>query len=335
MSNPVSGNINNGKIYNRLTTSGKRFLANRSYTLLTVIIILCAVLSFVYKTRFFNFSNFAAVFLSISYMGIITFGMMILLISGVFDLSVGSVFAVGMVMTAYLMMHFHLPVYLAIILGILICAFCGLINGFIVSKMKINPLIATLSTLGIFRGIAIIFGGGGLTDLPLSFNVIGQKVVFGLQLPIWIMLFIGIVLGFCLIKIRFFRQFFFVGGNEKAAFLSGINIGKVRMIGYMLTAVLAGIAGIVQGARQGAAISTGGTSFELQAIAAAVIGGASLAGGKGSIFGAFLGVLFMSIVFNAMVIGGTSPYWQGIINGVILIFAVYTDVISRKFSREL
>lgn len=336
MSNPISGNINNGKIYNnRLITSGKRFLANRSYTLLTVIIIFSAVLSFVYKTRFFNFSNFAAILLSMSAIGMITFGMMILLISGVFDLSVGSLYGFGMVITAYFMKSLDLPVILSIILGLLVCSFCGLLNGFVVSKMKINPLIATLGTMGIFRGFAIIFGGAQIVSLPASFDIIGQKVVFGLQLPVWIMLFTGIVLGFCLIKIRFFRQFFFVGGNEKAAFLSGISINKIRMSGYLLMGVLAGIAGIVQCARQGAAVPTAGTGFELQAISAAVVGGASLSGGKGSIFGGLLGVFFMAIIFNAMVIGGISVYWQSIINSTILILAVYTDVISRKFSSEL
>lgn len=336
MSNSLRDNIGNGKISdNRLIISGRKFLANRSSTLFTIIIIFCTVLSLVHKTRFFNFSNFAAILLSTSAIGTVTFGMMILLISGVFDLSVGSIYGLGMVITAYFMKRLDLPVILSIILGLLVCSFCGLLNGFIISKMKINPLITTLATMGIFRGFAIIFGGAQIVSLPASFNIIGQKVVFGLQLPVWIMLFIGIVLGFCLIKIRFFRQFFFVGGNEKAAFLSGISINKIRMSGYLLMAVLAGIAGIVQCARQGAAVPTAGMGFELRAISAAVVGGASLSGGKGSIFGGLLGVFLMATILNAMVIGGISIYWQSIINSTILILAVYTDVISRKFSNEL
>jgi ribose transport system permease protein len=133
-------------------------------------------------------------------------------------------------------------------------------------------------------------------------------------------------------KFRFFRQNYFVGGNEKAAIFSGINVTKVKIIGFVISGGLAGLAGIIQSARLGASIGMAGVGMEMQAMTAAVIGGASLSGGKGNILGAVMGAVFMAVIFNILVISGVSAYWQDIVNGVILILAVYSESLIRDRS---
>jgi ribose transport system permease protein len=307
----------------------RKILQNRAITLLITTILLCIVFSIILGSRFYSYRNFAAVLLGLSAIGMLTIGMMGLLISGVFDLSVGSIFSMGMIISSYLMVYKGVFFPIAIILSLLLCMVFGFINGFVITKMKVNALIATLATAGIFRGFAIIIGGEGISGFPVIFNRLGQKVVLGLQAPVWYFLLVVIVFAVLFSKFRFFRQFYFVGGNEQAAIFSGISVTKVRIVGYILSGFLAGLAGIIQSARLGASIGMAGVGLEMQAVTAAVIGGASLNGGKGDILGGVMGAVFIAVVFNIMVIAGVSAYWQDIVNGVILILAVYSETLIR------
>jgi ribose transport system permease protein len=310
-----------------------RLLENRSITLLITTAAVCVVFSFILGDRFASFSNLAAVLLGLSAIGTLTIGMMGLLISGVFDMSVGSIFAMGMVVASYLMVLKGVAFPLAIAASLAICMVLGYINGFVIAKMKVNALIATLATAGIYKGLAIIIGGAGISGFPEGFNKLGQSIVLKLQAPVWYFLVVIVVFWALFGKFRFFRQYYFVGGNEKAAIFSGINVTRVRIIGYVISGFLAGLAGIIQAARMGASIGMAGTGLEMQAITAAVIGGASLNGGKGDILGGVMGAVFIAVIFNIMVISGVSAYWQDIVNGLILIFAVYSESLIKVKGR--
>lgn len=308
----------------------KTLLHSRSIQLLLITILVMAVSSVVLGTRFANSANAKAVLISFVSTGMISIGMMALLISGVFDLSVGSIYAIGMIGVAYGIKTLELSWPLAALFALLICAACGVVNGFLVTKMMINPLIATLAMMGILRGLAIIVGGVGVSGFPDSFKMIGQSDFLGLRIPIWIFFIVALVFILMFQHLKYFRKFYFVGGNQEAARLCGIDVNRIWFSGFVIISLLAGLAGILHAARLGSSTGQAGIGMELQIIAGVVIGGASLNGGKGTILGGIVGAFFMALVFNIMVISGVSAYWQRIVNGGILILAVYTDVVMEK-----
>lgn len=321
----IRDKLNRAKIVNLF----KRILAFREIALLLVILVVWLVLSNL-TSSFQTIPNLRAVFLGLSLDAIIAVGMTILLIAGGFDLSVGSVLALGGISSALLVSYGVHPVFSAI--GGLACgALVGFTNGIVVTKIGVNPLITTLGMMGIARGAAMVLTGGwGVSSLPDNFNVIGQKVLLGLQSPIWVMFGLVIVMDFLLRKSRLLRQTFYVGGNEKAARLSGINVAGIRLMAYVFTGFLAALSGLLLTARIGAATVTAGIGVELRVIAAVIIGGATLAGGEGSILGSLLAVLLLALVNNAFNLLGVSIYWQSIVQGIILIVAVTTDVLAKK-----
>lgn len=312
----------------------KKLVEERIYSLLILLIVIVALASAVYPQTFPTFENFSQILLNLSIDTIVAVGMMVLLISGVFDLSVGSVVAFAGCLTGYLMHAFQLPVPIAIILGLTSSIVIGLVNGYLIAYKEINPMIQTLAMMGIVRGAALMVSNSGVQNLPYWFNTIGQSKLFGIQMPIWYMFTTVVLFTFLLNKTIFFRQYYYIGGNAKAADLSGIRVKKMQMIGFVLSALLAGVAGILLSSRLGAALPTMGRGLELRVITAVILGGASLSGGAGKIPGALLGAMFMGIVGNIMVLARISGYWQEIILGVILIGTLWLDkVVRNRYSK--
>jgi ribose transport system permease protein len=313
-----------------LTRTFRSLASFREFSLLAVLVvsgIVMALVSDVFLTR----ANIEAILLSLSVEGTIAVGMAILLISGGLDLSVGSTLAFTGVVTGLALMTLKLPAPLAILLGLVAALGVGLANGLLVAKLKINPFITTLGMLITVRGLLLVLAQGrAVLNLPESFTVVGQGRLFGVQYPIYIMLVLVIIGDILLRNSRFFRQSYYIGGNEKAARLSGINVDLVKIFNYCLVAVLAGIAGIMITARFGSSSVTVGTNVELRVITATIIGGASLSGGEGSVFGAFLGALFMAVLANALNLLGVDVYWQNLVTGLILIIAVVVDVLNER-----
>jgi len=313
----------------------KRLASFREFVLLLVILIFTILMSLaspIFLTRL----NIEAIILALSVEATIAIGMVILLISGGLDLSVGSTLAfVGVVTGLALTAGVSSP--LSIIVGILAALGVGLLNGVLVAKMKINPFITTLGTMITIRGLLLILAEGrAVLNLPKSFTVIGQGRLFGIQYPIFVLLFLVVGGDLLLRNSRFFRQSYYIGGNENSARLSGINVDLVKIFNYCLVAILAGIAGLMITARFGSSSLTVGSGIELRVITACIIGGASLSGGEGSVLGAFLGALFMGMLANALNLLGVDVYYQSFITGLILILAVIFDVLNerRKASRS-
>jgi len=310
-----------------------RILQERVYSLGILLVVTSLITSAIYPVTFPTFENFSQILLNLSIDTIVAVGMMLLLISGAFDLSVGSIVAFTGCLTAYLM-HFHgVPVPVALAGGMLGALLVGFINGYLIAYQNINPMIQTLAMMGIVRGCALLVSGSGIQNLPYWFNAIGQSKLLGIQMPIWYMLATIGIFTFLFNKTIFFRRYYYIGGNERAADLSGIRVKKMKMIGFIISALLAGFAGILLSSRLGAALPTMGRGLELRVITAVILGGATLTGGYGKIPGALLGALFMGLIANIMVIARISGYWQEIILGLILIATLWVDkYLQRKYS---
>ena len=312
----------------RLAWILKAFIDVRELTLIVLIVVIIIAMSWL-NQYFFSAANFRAVAVGMTPNAIIVIGMAILLASGGFDLSVGSVMALSSTVVAMLLLG-GMSIPLATCCGVLLGAVAGFANGVLVTKMGINPLIATLGTMSIARGIALVLTEGfSVSSLPAGFAWIGKTSIGGFPMLVIVTLLLVIIFDLAVRHTRFFRQVYFIGANEKAAMLSGIHVNRVRIIAYVLTGMLAALAGILLASRLMSGTPTAGNGIELQVLAAAVIGGASLRGGEGTILGAFLGVVFVALINNSMTMLAVSIYWQMIVIGTVLVSAVALDMLIR------
>ena len=301
----------------------------RELALLLVVIFTGFILSLV-SPYFLSKANINSLVISFSYEAIVLDAMTILIVSGGFDLSVGSLVALCGVV-AGLGMKLSGSIFLGVFFALLVGLICASINGVVVTKAKVNPLIVTLGMMTIARGLALVITQGySVTNLPANFAFLGQGVVLGIPVPVTIMLVIVILGDVCLRKNRFLRQVYYIGGNEKAASLSGIRVDQMRIFTYLLTGFAAALAGIILASRLMVGTQTAGTGLELRVISAVVIGGASLSGGEGTVLGAFLGMIFMALIGNALTLLNVSLYWHGVVTGAILILAVSLDMLVKR-----
>ena len=303
-----------------------RFLRMRETGLLLILLVLIIVMSFA-SPYFLTLANIEAMAMAFAVEGIVVVGMTILLISGGIDLSVGSVTALSMVIAGWLFLAGIDP-WLASGVALLASIAIGASMGFLVTKVGLNHFVVTLAVMVIARGFCLLLTGGrplGLYSLPASFKFIGQGSIG--PIPVVIILFLAVVIAFdfMLRRTTAFRKVFYTGSNEKAAAYSGIRTKRAIFLTTTLCSALCGVAGIIYMARFGSAQPTFGIGMELNVIAAAVIGGASLKGGSGTILGATLGVILLSVVSSSLALLDVSVYWQEIVRGSILLAALLVD----------
>jgi ribose transport system permease protein len=317
----------------RLTETALRILRVREAFLVVILLAIVVVMSIV-SPGFRTEGNFRAVMLGFSMEGMVVIGMTMLLVAGLFDLSVGSTMALCGMLTADLLLR-GVPEVVAILTGLVAGMAVGLVNGLIVSKVKVNALIATLGTMSIVRGIALtIWQGQPVINLPSSFTALGKTVVWGMPLPFIMLVFLVIITDILMRRGRWFRQAYYVGGSEKASLLSGIKVDQVRIVLFIVMGLTAALGGIISTARLGAGYPNSYESVALRVISGAVIGGCSLFGGEGTIIGAVLGLLFVSVLSDIMVLFGISPYLEGVVQGTALILAVVADLLTRRRARR-
>jgi ribose transport system permease protein len=306
----------------------------REAGLIVIILALCIAMTFA-SPHFLTWGNFRAMLMSFSIEGIVVVGMTILLIVGGIDLSVGSVVCFSMVVSGALFLM-GLDPWTASLVGIGASALIGAAMGFFVTVIGLNHFITSLAAMVIVRGLCLVITKGtplSLFTLPPGFKAIGQGS-FG-NVPYVIIIFVVVVaiFDFLLRRATAFRKVFYTGSNEKAAQFSGIKTKQVKFWVTVLCSTLAGFAGVIYMSRFGAATPTFGAGMELNIIAAAVIGGASLNGGSGTIFGAILGMALLSVVTSSLILLDVSVYWQDMIKGCILLAAVSIDhFLHRKKS---
>ena len=307
----------------------KKLLKQREAAIVLIVLGLSIIMT-IASSVFLTYQNIVALLLGMSIEVIIAVGMANLMASGGFDMSVGSILAFSGV-CAGLVLKAGMPPIVAVVVGIVIGGLVGLFNGFIIAKLEINAFVTTLASLSLFRGLTLIVTRGqNVSGLGDAFNAIGQKVVLGVQAPIWYAIILVIIGDILMRHSRFFRQNYYIGGNEQSAKLSGIKVIKIKILNYVTVGLLAGFAGIVATARMGTASVQQGTGLELRVITAVIIGGASLQGGEGSVFGAFLGSLLMALITNSLTLLGVDIYWQTFVTGATLLTAVLIDQLGKK-----
>lgn len=311
-----------------------RIASMREAGLIVIILALCIAMSFA-SPHFLTWGNFRAMLMSFSIEGVVVVGMTILLIVGGIDLSVGSVVCFSMVVSGALFLA-GLDPWTASLIGIGVSALIGAAMGFFVTVVGLNHFITSLAAMVIVRGMCLVITKGtplSLFTLPPAFKAIGQGSFQNIPYVIIIFIVVVAIFDFLLRRATAFRKVFYTGSNEKAAQFSGIKTMQVKFWVTVLCSTLAGLAGVIYMSRFGAATPTFGAGMELNIIAAAVIGGASLNGGSGTIFGAILGMALLSVVTSSLILLDISVYWQDMIKGCILLAAVSVDhFLHRKKS---
>jgi ribose transport system permease protein len=321
-----------------MKSDSKALLARFQSLLALVLMVVALSLA---SDQFLTISNLRNILLQISINLCLSIGMTLIILSGGIDLSVGSVLALaGAVAAGLLKNGLTLPrfgvviqftVFGAIIGGIVVGLVLGWFNGFVITRFKLPPFVATLGMLSVARGLTMLWTGGfPITRLGDRFGFIGTRHIAGIPMPVWIS--VALVGAFVLLarQTTFGRHLYAVGGNERAAMLSGVNVGRLKVWVYTLGGGLAGIAGLLLTARLDSATPSAGIGYELDSIAAVVIGGTSFSGGRGSILGTVLGCLIIGVLNNGLVLLEVSPFWQQVIKGFVILAAVALDKMSAK-----
>lgn len=299
------------------------------YKSLIGLVLLCAIITFV-TPAFLTLSNITNVFTQVSVNAIIAVGMTFVILTGGIDLSVGSTLAISGALSASIIKSTG-SVLLAVIVAALVGIGIGIVNGILISKGKLQAFIATLATMTIFRGATLVFTNGTpISKLPEEFVNIGNGKIGFLPIPVIITVIVSIIAIYVLSQTRFGRYLYALGGNEDSARLSGINTDKIKTLVYIVSGFASAIAGVIITSRIGSASPNAGTGFELDAIAAVVIGGTSLAGGEGKITGTLIGALIIGVLNNGLNLMNVSPFYQSIVKGLVILIAVLLDKKSRK-----
>jgi ribose/xylose/arabinose/galactoside ABC-type transport system permease subunit len=282
-------------------------------------------------------ANLEVLAMNMVFEGVMALGMTFVIIMGGIDLSVASVFAFAEILVAKLMVQAGFAIAPAILVTLAATAAIGALNGILIVLFRVHPLVITMGTLLTLRGVNLaITDGHSVSGFSDAFLFLGQGKILGINVPILFFAGAALVLGVLLAHQSFFRQLYFIGGGERAARLSGVNVSRVKVIVYMLSATLAGCAGIMAAAKYGAAHWTHGNLTELKAIAAVAIGGANINGGSGTIGGTVLGVIFLAVVHNAFVTSAVNTFWYDVVGGVMLLVAVLLSrFISLRNARAL
>lgn len=313
-------------------------LLTRFQSLLALALLVLAM-SFT-SEQFLTVENGLNVLRQISINLCLSIGMTMIIVAGGIDLSVGSVLALaGAVSAGLLKNQIALPytniaiqftVSGAIIAGVVVGMAAGWLNGFVITRFRLPPFVATLGTLSIARGLTQLWTGNfPITNLGDHFRFMGTGYLLGIPMPVWISATLVAVFWVVMRRTPFGRHLYAIGGNERAALLSGLNVPRTKLAVYTLGGGLAGVAGLMLAARLDAADPKAGVGYELDSIAAVVIGGTSLAGGRGSVLGTVLGCLIIGVLNNGLVLLGVSPDWQLVIKGAVIIAAVAVDRLSR------
>lgn len=297
----------------------------KKYGIFIALIVVCVIISLL-TPKFLTIGNTIVVLRQISINSILAIGVTFVILTGGIDLSLGSVVAVSGVIAASLAHPGEFPLIVPILIGMAAGVAVGLINGLIVTKGNVAPFITTLGMMTLCRGLALVLSKGmPVSNLSKEFAVIGGGQVIGVPITVIVLLIIFIVSYIALTKTKFGRYVYATGGNAEAARASGINTGTIKILVYVICSGLAGISGVIQASR----ITTGqpniGVGYELDAIAAVVIGGVSLVGGIGSIAGTIVGALIIGVISNGLDLLNVYSYYQQIIKGIIIIGAVLLD----------
>lgn len=284
---------------------------------------------------FLQYSNIMGILLSTAVIGILALGATFVIITGGIDLSVGTVMTLSSVLTGVIVVNAGMPIIIGVIGGVVTGATCGFLCGFAITKLKIPPFIATLAMMMIAKGLALVISGAApiyFSDYENFTKISLGSLIPGINIPNAVIIFfiMAIIGGVILSKTVLGRYNFSIGSNEEATKLSGVNVDFWKITIYSLAGAFTGVAGVLMASRLNSAQPALGQGYELEAIAAVVIGGTSLSGGKGTIVGTVIGALIMSVLTNGLRIMSIPQEWQTVVVGLVIILAVYADTLRKK-----
>lgn len=299
-------------------------------SILMGLVVLCIFFS-IASSKFLSASNFINILLQVSNVGIVAIGGMFVILTGGIDLSAGSMSAiVGLFMAGFCVDN-GFPVPIAIVLGIIMGIVLGFVNGLSVTRLRMSPFIVTLAMQSMLRGLGNVYSmGTTISGMPDSFNFIGGGKLWGIPFPVILLIFLFILAHFVLSKTVFGHQVYAVGGNREAAYLAGINVKRIELTTYLIAGGLTAVAALVLTGRLAAALPTAAGGLEFSAISAIVIGGGSLSGGKGNMFGTLIGVLIIGVLNNGLNLLNISPFWSQFAQGFIIFIAVLIDALNLR-----
>lgn len=283
------------------------------------------------NNRFFTVGNLEAVLIAAAPFALIAIGQTLVILTGGIDLSVGSIIALSGMVSALFAKTYPELVWFTPVIGVLVGLVVGSISGILVARDLVPPFIATLAMLTAASGLAYVVGNGApISGLPVEFGAIANTRVFGLPIPVFVMLLGLIVAAVVMSRTRYGLRVYAVGGNPRAARISGVKVAPVLFSVYALSGALAGLSGVMLASRVVSGLPTLGQGFELDAIAAVVIGGASLFGGRGTIWGTAIGLVLIQTLNNGLDMLMVPAYWQDVIKGALIALAVTIDVWASK-----
>ena len=310
-----------------MKTNIKKIVEKFGSLLILVVLMICMG---IVSPTFFSIVNLKNIGVQASVNVVLSIGMLLVIIIGGIDLSIGAILALAGIVAAYLMKA-GCPIFFSMLISCLAGAVFGLFNGFVVTYMKLPPFVATLGSTGIFRGVALLVTNGlPISQLPGEIRTIGQGSILGLPNPILIMLVVAIIIHVVLTYTSYGRSLFAIGSNYEATRLSGVAVKKNTLVTYTLEGFIASVAGVILLGRLAVAQPNAATGYESNAIAAAVIGGASFSGGRGSVVGALIGALIISVLNNGFTLLGLNSFVQQIAIGAVVILAVFADILQRS-----
>lgn len=304
----------------------KQFKENQNLGTIVALIILIVFVS-VLNPAFLQVNNLLNLMRQLIINGFIALGMTFVILTGGIDLSVGSTLALTSAIFAGLLQG-GMPTILAILISLGLGLILGLLNGILITKGKLAPFIVTLATMTIFRGLTLVYMDGRPIAGPkddFAFQFLGKGQFFGIPFQVILFIIAYLILWILLTKTSYGRKIYAVGGNEKASFISGIKIDKVKILVYVISALMAVLSGLVLTSRLNSAQPTAGSAYEMDAIAAVVLGGTSMTGGSGSLTGTLIGILILGVLNNGLNLLGVSSFYQQIVKGVVILIAVLID----------
>ncbi|TAH64479.1 MAG: ABC transporter permease [Anaerolineaceae bacterium] len=301
----------------------------KKYGVVVALLIIVVFMSFL-SDAFLTTNNLLNVVRQSAVYGVLAIGVTLVIITGEIDLSTGSIVGLSGVLTATALKA-GVPIILSIGIGLLSGAVCGLINGILVTYGNVPSFVTTLGMQGIVRGASLLISGGyPISGFDKVYTFIGKGKVFGVPVPMIILFVLAIIMHYILGWTKFGRDLYAIGGSRKAALYSGITVKKDIIKAFILSGIFAAIGGIMLSARLGCAETIAGAGYESMAVASAVIGGASLAGGKGTILGTVVGTFIIGVIGNGMTLLSVQAYWQQVVQGAIIIIAVLVTSLNLK-----
>ncbi len=310
----------------RLALGG--LLRNQTFILFLTLVAFIVIVSSL-SSHFLTVSNLLNVLQQIAVVGIVTVGMTVVILSGGLDISVGTVISLSASVTAVMIGH-GASVVVAALAGFAVAVLSQVVNGLVISLTGCIPIIITLGTMSVYQGLALLVTGGYTHNLQGAFQFLGRSDLLYIPVPVLVLVAVNIIAYLLLRYLKFGRRVYVLGANENAAFVSGINIMGNKILVYTVHGVTAGIAAMVLVSRLGTALANIGTGYELRSIAAAVIGGVSIMGGEGTILGAFLGVVLLGLISNALNILNVPSSFQNVALGVVIVLAVIISTMGSK-----